>query len=54
MDNTVRMWDVRPFVTGNRNVKTFFGVRVREIVMLGWFLFITIVLLLLVNLTLLA
>jgi len=27
MDNTVRIWDVRPFVKGHRNIKIFQGIQ---------------------------
>jgi Prp8 binding protein len=30
MDKTVRLWDVRPFVEGSRNKKTFTGAQVRS------------------------
>lgn len=29
MDNTLRQWDVRPFVTGSRQVKVYQGATVR-------------------------
>lgn len=29
MDNTLRQWDVRPFVTGSRQVKAYQGATVR-------------------------
>jgi hypothetical protein len=32
MDNTLRQWDVRPFVTGSRQVKVFQGATVSG----GW------------------
>lgn len=30
MDNTLRQWDVRPFVTGSRQVKVYQGATVRQ------------------------
>lgn len=30
MDKTARIWDIKPFVSGDRNIKTFQGATVRH------------------------